>query len=236
MNAADPVRIVVIDRHPVVAAGLRYALNRAPNLTVVGEAHDIATGLREVAQSQPDLVITELDLGHDDGIQLIKKLRQSRKDLIIVALSDRTTLVVSAVRAGAQGFLTKNSSLDEIARAISQAVNGAPAVSPSALPILLSEVSQPHGAATLSPREIEVLRLVASGLSNMEIAKKLFLTQATVKTHLRRVFRKLAVNDRAAAVASALSAGLLEGWTREDDTKRRGDCATSTSRSPGWLA
>ncbi|GGM82995.1 hypothetical protein GCM10012275_61950 [Longimycelium tulufanense] len=137
--------------------------------------------------------------------------------------------------AGARGFLAKNSSLEEIARAIGQAVAGAPAVSPAALPMLLSEVSEPRGTATLSPREIEVLRLVASGLSNMEIAKKLFLTPATVKTHLRRVFRKLAVNDRAAAVASALSAGLLEGWSKEDTGRRDGCAMRSTPRSPGQL-
>ncbi|GGM81333.1 DNA-binding response regulator [Longimycelium tulufanense] len=205
----NEVRVVVVDRHPIVATGLRYALDNEPGLTVVGEAHDVASAMREITLTSPDVALTELDLGAEDGVELIRRLRRSWADLAVVALSDQVARVVAAVKAGARGFLRKTSTVEEIVRAIRQVASGGAPVSPSVLPMLLVEVHEPGKQARLSAREVEVLRLVASGLSNVQIARRLFVSETTVKTHLRRVFRKLEVNDRTAAVASALLSGIL---------------------------
>lgn len=203
------LRVVVVDRCPIVAEGFRSVLTRHEGLAVVGIAHNAAGALREVILTSPDVVLLDLDLGTDDGVELIAVLVKHCIHSAVLVVSDQIARLVTAVRAGARGFLIKNSPVEEIVIAVHQVAAGSTPVSAPLLPLLLSEVCDPRGRRALSVRELEVLQLVAEGRTNAKIAKAFFLSEATVKTHLRRIFGKLQVTDRASAVANAIAAGDL---------------------------
>jgi two-component system, NarL family, nitrate/nitrite response regulator NarL len=203
------LRVVVVDRCPVTAEGFRSVLTRHQGLAVVGIAHDAAGALREAVLSSPDVVLLDFDLGVDDGIELIAALVKRCVRSVVLVVSDQVTRLVTAIKAGASGFLVKSSPIEEIVIAVYQVAAGSTPISATLLPLLLSEVCDPHGRRALSARELEVLQLVAEGRTNAEIAKAFFLSEATVKTHLRRIFGKLQVTDRASAVATAIAAGSL---------------------------
>lgn len=203
------LRVVVVDRCPVVAEGFRAVLTEHKGISVVGIAHDAGGALRETALACPDVVLLDLDLGADNGVELIATLVQRWVRIAVLVVSDQTGQLVEAVRAGAKGFLVKASPIEEIAMAVHQVAAGSTPVSAPLLPLLLSEIHDPRGRCTLSARELQVLQLVASGRTNAEIAKEFYLSEATIKTHLRRIFGKLHVTDRASAVATAIAAGSL---------------------------
>lgn len=202
---ARSVRVVVVDRCPIAAEGFRSVLTGRDGISVVGIVHSAAGALREAALTSPDVVLLDLDLGADDGVKLIATLVERHDNSAVLVVSYQTARLVTAVKAGARGFLVKNSPAEEIAIAVHQVAAGFTPVSASLLPLLLSEVCDPGGCCGLSARELEVLQLVADGLTNAEIARALFLSEATVKTHLRRIFGKLQVTDRASAVATAIA-------------------------------
>jgi DNA-binding NarL/FixJ family response regulator len=201
--------VVVVDRCPIVAEGFRSVLTEDEGISVVGIAHNAAGALREAALTSPDVVLLDLDLGADDGVKLITALVERYGDSAVLVVSNQITRLVTAVKAGARGFLVKTSPVEEIAIAVRQVAAGSTPVSAPLLPLLLSEVHDPRDRRVLSTRELEVLQLVAEGRTNAEIAKTLFLSEATIKTHLRRIFGKLQVSDRASAVATAITAGGL---------------------------
>jgi len=202
------LRVVVVDRCPIAAEGFRSVLTRHGSISVVGFAHNATGALREAVLSSPDVVLLDLDLGADNGVELIATLVKRCLHSAVLVVSDQTTRLAAAVRAGARGFVVKTTPVEEILRAVRQVAAGSTPVSARLLPLLLSEVcDQRHRALTV--RELEVLQLVAMGRTNAEIAKRLFLSEATVKTHLRRIFGKLQVTDRASAVATAIAAGGL---------------------------
>jgi two-component system, NarL family, nitrate/nitrite response regulator NarL len=209
MRMVRTLRVVVVDRCPIVAEGFRSALTGHQDLAVVGIAHDAAGALREAVLSSPDVVILDLDLGVDNGVELIAVLVKRCVHSAVLVVSDQITRLVTAVRAGARGFLVKSSPVEEIVIAVYQVAAGSTPVSAPLLPLLLSEVCDPRSRRALSARELEVLQLVAKGRTNAEIAKEFFLSEATVKTHLRRIFGKFQVTDRASAVATAIAAGGL---------------------------
>lgn len=206
---ARSLRVVVVDHCPIVAEGFRSVLTGHEGISVVGIAHNAAGALREAALTSPDVVLLDLNLGADDGVKLIATLVDCYGDSAVLVVSDQVTRLVSAVKAGARGFLIKSSPVEEIAIAVHQVAAGSTPVSAPLLPLLLSEVHDPRGRSALSARELEVLQLVADGRTNAEIAKAFFLSESTVKTHLRRIFGKLQVTDRASAVATAIAAGGL---------------------------
>ncbi len=231
------LRVVVVDRCPVVAEGFRSVLTGHEGISVVGIAHNATGALREAALTSPDVVLLDLDLGADDGVELIVALVERCVHSAVLVVSDQITRLVTAVQAGARGFLVKASPVEEIAVAVHQVAAGSTPVSASLLPLLLSEIHDPRGRCTLSTRELEVLQLVADGRTNAEIAKAFFLSEATVKTHLRRIFGKLQVTDRASAVATAIAAGDLFPVPRNGANQARYGISPlrGQSRHPGLI-
>lgn len=203
------LRVVVVDRCPVIVEGFRAVLTEHKGTSVVGIAHDAGGALREAALACPDVMILDLDLGADNGVELIATLVRRWVRIAVLIVTDQTAQLVEAVKAGARGFLVKASPVEEIIIAVHQVAAGSTPVSAQLLPLLLSEIHNPRVRCDLSARELQVLQLVASGRTNAEIAKAFFLSEATIKTHLRRIFTKLQVTDRASAVATAIATGGL---------------------------
>jgi DNA-binding NarL/FixJ family response regulator len=206
----EPIRLLIVDDHPVVRDGLRGMLANDPGLAVVGEASDGAEALALVESLQPDVVLMDLRMPGMGGAAAIKALaeRGSEARVLVLTTYDSDTDVVLAIEAGATGYLLKDSPREELLRAIRAAARGEAVLAPSVATRLVSQLRAPAPDA-LSDRELEVLTLIAQGETNRGAASRLFISEATVKTHLIHVYEKLGVNDRAAAVATAYERGLL---------------------------
>ena len=204
------IRILLVDDHPVVRHGLRGMLESEPDLTVVGEASSGDEGVRRAAELRPDLVLMDLRMPDGDGVQATGRILAQTPGVRVVVLttyeSDRD--ILRAIEAGAGGFLLKDATPAELAEAVRAAARGETVLAPSVASALVRQVRSPAPPA-LSAREAEVLRLVARGLTNADIGRELFISEATVKTHLLRAFNKLDVADRTAAVTKAMSFGLI---------------------------
>ena len=204
------ITIMLVDDHPVVREGLRGMLEAEPDLSVIGEA---GTGDEAVALSrvkQPDVILMDLRMPGLDGVGATRKILADRPGQRVVVLTTYETDadILRAVEAGASGYLLKDASRAELAGAIRAASRGETVLAPSVAGKLVNRVRNPT-TSPLSAREIEVLRLVARGSTNAEIGRTLHISEATVKTHLLRVFGKLDVSDRTAAVTTAMRLGLL---------------------------
>lgn len=210
----DRIRIVLVDDHPVVRDGLAGQIETQPDLQVVGQAGTGQDGLDTVASTAPDLVITDLRMPGGTGLQLIEALQAHHPDLPLMVLSTYSSAdeVTSALRAGATSYLLKDSTRHELFAAIRATAAGtsllAPALRGMLRTALTPEVAQDEGPR-ISPRELEILALLADGRTNREIGRELHLSEATVKTHLARLYPKLEVTDRAAAVAIAYRRGWI---------------------------
>ncbi|WNV88850.1 response regulator transcription factor [Umezawaea sp. Da 62-37] len=204
------IRLVIVDDHPVVRDGLRGMFSGDDDFEVVGEAADGAEAVTLVEALRPDVVLMDLRMPRVDGVGAITLLRAKRNPARILVLTtfDTESDVLPAVKAGATGYLLKDTPRDELFRAVRSAARGEAVLSPSVATTLLGQVRSP-AADPLSTRELEVLGLVARGSTNREAAAKLFISEATVKTHLLHVYTKLGVKDRAAAVAVAFERGLF---------------------------
>jgi DNA-binding NarL/FixJ family response regulator len=202
------IRVVVVDDHPVVRAGLRGMLAAHPDIEVAGEASSAAGAVTAVVEHRPDVVLMDLRMPGTDGVQATRLVlaRQPRCRVVVLTTYDNDADILHAVEAGASGYLLKDASPEELARAIRAAAAGGSVLAPSVAAKLVSRLRSPP---VLSPREIEVLRLVSTGQTNAEIGRALFISEATVKTHLLRAFSKLSVSDRTAAVTAALALGIL---------------------------
>ncbi|GHH68076.1 DNA-binding response regulator [Streptosporangium violaceochromogenes] len=203
-------RVMIVDDHPVVREGLRGMLEAAPEISVVGEA---ASGDEAVARSgdlAPDVILMDLRMPSGDGVSAIFRILADRPAIRVIVLTTYETDadIVRAVEAGAAGYLLKDTSRADLLSAIAAAARGETVLSPSVATRLVTRMRAPV-AESLSPRETEVLSLVARGLTNAEIGRELFIGETTVKTHLLRVFGKLGVSDRTAAVTTALDRGIL---------------------------
>lgn len=218
LEPTRPIKAAVIAPHPVTVAGLAAVIDAQPDMAVVVTAASVAAGLPDILRTEPNAAIVEIGPGvHGAPIpDLIDALRQQGGRTAIIAFTDEPRHVVTALKEGARGFLLKDCPTDEIVASLHQAVRGAIPVSTRTLPHLVSEVMSPTVTPALTMREREVLSLVARGQSNSRIAESLHVSEATVKTHMRRVFHKLDVSDRASAVALAMSRGLL---TLEDQSE-----------------
>jgi DNA-binding NarL/FixJ family response regulator len=205
-----PIRLVIADDHPVVRDGLRGMFAGASDIEVVGEAADGAEAVAVAERTDPDVVLLDLRMPGLDGVGAIKKLRAVgiAARVLVVTTYDTDADVLPAIEAGATGYLLKDVSRDELLRAVRAAAHGEPVLAPAVADVLMSRVRAPVHEP-LTPREIEVLRLVARGTSNRDAAAALFVSEATVKTHLLHIYAKLGVNDRAAAVALAVERGLV---------------------------
>ncbi|MEU4421321.1 response regulator transcription factor [Actinoplanes sp. NPDC024001] len=204
------IRILLVDDHPVVRMGLRGMLDAEPDLTVIGEASSGAEGVELALAERPDIVLMDLRMPGGDGVDATSRILSASTGVRVMVLttyeSDRD--ILRAIEAGASGYLLKDASPAELADAVRAAARGETVLAPSVASTLVRQVRSPAPPA-LSARETEVLRLVAGGLTNAEIGKRLFISEATVKTHLLRAFNKLDVADRTAAVTTAMRHGLL---------------------------
>ncbi|MFI6169611.1 response regulator [Nocardia sp. NPDC051052] len=204
------ITIMLVDDHPVVREGLRGMLESEPDFSVVGEAGsgDEAVALDRV--KQPDVILMDLRMPGLDGVGATRKiLRQTPGRRVVVLTTYETDAdILRAVEAGASGYLLKDVSRTELAGAIRAAARGETVLAPSVAGKLVNRVRNPE-PPSLSARETEVLRLVAKGGTNADIGRTLHISEATVKTHLLRVFGKLSVSDRTAAVTTAMARGLL---------------------------
>ncbi|WP_214319670.1 response regulator [Nonomuraea sediminis] len=205
------VRLIIVDDHPVVRDGLRGIFSGDEAFEVVGEAADGPEALVVAGRTSPDVVLLDLRMPGMSGAEVIRLLRERQPGvhvLVLTTFGDDAD-VVPAIEQGATGYLLKDTPRAELRRAVQAAARGETVLSPSVAGVLTHRLRAPE-PQTLSRRELEVLGLVARGATNRDIAGKLFITEATVKTHLLHIFAKLKVNDRAAAVAAAYDAGLLK--------------------------
>ncbi|MFC7644598.1 response regulator [Streptosporangium lutulentum] len=204
------LRLMIVDDHPVVREGLRGMLEADPGITVVGEAASGNEAVVRAGELRPDVILMDLRMPDGDGVSATSRILANRPESRVIVLTTYETDqdIVRAVEAGAAGYLLKDTSRADLLAAIVSAARGETVLSPSVATRLVTRMRAP-ATESLSPREAEVLSLVARGLTNAEIGKALFISETTVKTHLLRVFGKLGVAGRTAAVTTALDRGLL---------------------------
>ncbi|MBM7411963.1 DNA-binding NarL/FixJ family response regulator [Clavibacter michiganensis] len=204
------IRIVIADDHPVVRAGLHAVLDAAADIDVIGEAATPEEAVALAASEDPDLVLMDLQFGQErTGADATRQIRQAEAAPYVLILTnyDSDGDILSAVEAGASGYLLKDAPPAELLAAVRAAAAGESALAPAVASRLLARMRAPR--VSLSSREIEVLRLVADGASNTDVAARLHITDATVKSHLVHVFSKLGVSSRTGAVAAARELGVL---------------------------
>ena len=206
----DPIRVLIVDDHPVVRDGLRGVLDGEADMQVVGEAGNGAEALARARATAVDVVLMDLRMPVMGGVEAIGELRRTVPDARVLVLTtyDTDRDVLPAIEAGATGYLLKDTPREELLRAVRAAHRGEAVLSPTVAGRLMGQVRGPAHDA-LSARELEVLRLVAARSTNRETAQKLFISEATVKTHLLHIYAKLEVRDRASAVAAGYQRGLL---------------------------
>ena len=207
------IRVLVVDDHAVVREGLASILAREADLEVVGLAAGGEEGLSMVAELSPDVVLLDMQMPEMHGLEVLERLNTGDRPspaVIVLTVHADDELVLNAVRGGAQGYVLKSASRDELVRGIRHVAAGGQRFDEVVVRALLAEEDRQGSEPVLTERELDVLKLVAAGFSNKEIAAHLYVGVSTVKTHLDDVYRKLDVSDRAHAVAVALRAGLLE--------------------------
>jgi DNA-binding NarL/FixJ family response regulator len=226
-----PVRVLVADDQAMVRGGFSMIIDAEPDMEMVGEADDGERAVRETARLHPDVVVMDIQMPNLDGVSATREIL-ARVDpaprILVVTTFDIDEYVYEALRAGASGFLLKNSPPEELVRAIRVLAAGDALLSPSVTRRLLEEFSRrpvasghtPKSLEDLTNREIEVLTLVARGLSNAEIAERLVVTTGTVKTHVARVLMKLDLRDRLQAAVLAYETGLIKPGASEPERGR----------------
>jgi DNA-binding NarL/FixJ family response regulator len=210
MSLPAPLRILLADDHPVVRAGLAGMLGAEPDLQVIGEAADGAQAVALATSLHPDVVLMDLRMPGLDGAaataRIVSEVPGTR--VIVLTTYDTDADIVRAVEAGATGYLLKDTPRGELANALRAAARGETVLAPPVAARLVTRMRRPNVDA-LTPRETEVLRLVARGMTNAQIGQTLFIGEATVKTHLLKIFTKLGVDDRTRAVTVAMERGIL---------------------------
>lgn len=202
--------ILIADDHPVVRDGLRGMLESQLDFEVVGEAADGAQAIQLAEELKPEIVLMDLRMPQVDGVTAIRAIKSSQAETQILVLTtyDSDADILPAIEAGATGYLLKDSSREELYGAIRATARGDTVLAPSVAARLVGQMRAP-AEERLSSRELEVLQLVAEGASNKDIASRLHISQATVKSHLIHIFGKLGVSDRTAAVTVALQRGIM---------------------------
>ncbi len=205
------IRIVIADDHGVVRQGLRMFLALDPELEVVGEANDGAQAVQLARELKPDVVLMDLMMPVMDGISAIHEIRHSIPEVEVIALTSvlEDASVIGAVRAGAIGYLLKDTKAEELCRSIRAAAAGQVQLSPQAAARLMREIRAPESPQSLTERETEVLGLLAEGKANKEIALTLSISETTVKTHVSNILMKLGVPSRTQAALYAVRIGLV---------------------------
>jgi DNA-binding NarL/FixJ family response regulator len=215
------IRLLIVDDHPVVRDGLTGMFTSAPDVEVVGQAGDGGEAVRLAVALRPDVILMDLRMPGMDGVAAITELarRGHAARVLVLTTYDTDRYVLPAIEAGATGYLLKDAARDELLRAVRAAAGGQAVLAPTVAARLMNRLRDPAsgqdapsrpGWESLSQRELEILELVAAGTTNREAAARLFISEATVKTHLLHIYAKLGVNDRAAAVAEGYNRGLLK--------------------------
>lgn len=203
------IRVLLVDDHPVVRAGLSAVLNTGDDIDVVAQAGTGREALEVLASTQVDVVVSDIQMPQMDGVELTAELGKiGGPPVLILTTFDTENLIVAAMNAGAQGYLLKDAPPEELARAVRAVNEGRPVMSDQVTVALTRRLTQPR--TSLSARELEILEAVATGHTNKEIAQELFISQATVKTHLVHIFDKLGVDNRISAVAKAREQQLID--------------------------
>ena len=205
------IRVLIADDHAILRAGLRALLEQRPDAEVVGEASSVDQAVSDAARLRPDVVLMDLRFAGSErtGVDATREIRAlvDPPAVLVVTSYDTDHEILRAVEAGASGYLLKDTPPDELWAGIVAAAGGETALSPRVANRLMTRLVTP--SSRLTPRELEVLAAVARGLSNREVARELFLSEATVKSHLVQVFDKLGVRSRTAAVAQARARGMI---------------------------
>lgn len=209
----DGIRVLVVDDQTLVRQGIRSLLDLIDGVEVVGEASDGAEGLEHARRLEPDVVLLDLRMPGHDGIWMLERMRADDAPALVLTTFDDDEQLLAAVRAGARGYLLKDVSLDTLASAIRSLAAGGTYLHPAVTERLVRGMQGAHEsipAQRLTPREVEILRLVAAGLTNRAIADALVLAEGTVKNHVSSLLTKLGTADRTNAVLRAMREGLLD--------------------------
>jgi two-component system nitrate/nitrite response regulator NarL len=211
---ASRIRILVADDHPIYRNGLGDAIKQRPNLELVGQVETGRQALDEIRRLKPDVAVLDMKMPELDGIEVVEALARHQLESKVLFLSAylQSATVYRAVEAGARGYISKDCGADAICDAIEAVAKGQTVLAPETQDAVAEEIRlrSPATPNPLSEREGEILALTADGHSAADIAQRLYLSPATVKTHLQRIYRKLGVSDRAAAVAEAMRRGLFQ--------------------------
>ena len=208
----DPIKVLVVDDHWVVRQGLRMFLDLESTITVVGEASDGREAIDLARQLRPDVVLMDILMPHVDGIEAITHIKAEMPRVEVIALTSvlQDGSVSDAIQAGAIGYLIKDTRGDQLVQAIRDAAEGRVHLSPEAAIRLAKDLRRPERVESLTKRETSVLKLVAEGLANKEIARRLSISEKTVKAHLNNVFAKLDVHSRTQAALEAIRSGIAQ--------------------------
>ena len=210
---SEPIGVVIVDDHSLVREGLQSLLSQFSDIRVTGEAGTIAEAVEVIGDVEPDLVLLDLRLGEEEGVEVARQLRASGSDVTILMLSvhDTSRHLREALAAGADGYLLKSVAGADLAAGIRNAVAGETVIGQEFVPKLLEDAQRgvPMGQPDVTKREQEVLELVAEGMANREIAEKLGISARTAQKHLENLFKKFSVHDRTELVAHAFRRGLL---------------------------
>jgi NarL family two-component system response regulator LiaR len=218
----EPIDVLIVDDHDVVRKGLRFYLDARPEVEIVAEAGDAETAIEAVAEHVPDVVLMDLVLplqpgaepSDQGGVQATRRIRQTspRTQVVVLTSFAQDELIFAAIKAGALSYLLKDADAETVLEAIDAAGRGEATLHPRIAQRLMAEVTTPQQDpwADLTAREMEVLKLIAQGLSNADIADKLFITERTVKAHVSNLLGKLHLSDRTQAAIYAWREGLME--------------------------
>lgn len=212
----EAIKILIVDDHPVVREGICSMLMREPDFKIVGEATNGLEAIESVRELSPDVVLMDLRMPEMDGVEAISKIKEEKpevKFIILTTFSD-DEYIFKGIAAGARAYLLKDAPREELFKAIRAVSRGESLIQPVVASRLLDRLAElskkTPSAEMLSERELEVLRLMASGVSNKDIAGQLSITQSTVKTHITSIFQKLNVTTRTEAVTTALRKGMIQ--------------------------
>ena len=220
---AEPIRAMIVDDHALFRRGLEMVLDSEPDIELVGQASDGAEAVEKAAESLPDVVLMDIRMPRSSGIEACRAMKEAAPSakIVILTISDEEEDLFEAIRAGASGYLLKDIPLDEVAGAVRAVYGGQSLINPSMAGKLLTEFAtlarrddeertQEVPAPRLTEREMQVLKLVARGMNNRDIAKELFISENTVKNHVRNILEKLQIHSRMEAVMVAVREKLIE--------------------------
>ena len=213
-TASQPLRVLIVEDDPLIQLGLEQSLSQQPNITVIGIAEDGYIGMKMAQELIPDIIVMDIGLPRLDGISATQKIKTSLPNIHIVMLSSHTddTEIIASLSSGADAYCVKGTSTESLLSAFTAAKEGATYLDPQIARKVMDRLKptvETENASNLSQRELEVLKLIVEGKSNPEIAKVLYLSPNTIKTHVRGIMNKLSVDDRVQAAVVALRSGLV---------------------------